>query len=150
MKQDFALSQRLQLVSRTQNKLKNSFKFLLLVIVDQITKLIFSSRDFFLGPIHFHEVKNFGLSFSLDFGLIINLSLVVAALAFFLYYFRYRVGLYLILAGAISNILDRIYFGYVRDFIDIGLFTFNLADAFIVMGLVWLLFEPDHGDKFIK
>lgn len=46
----------------------------------------------------------------------------------------------LVLGGAISNLIDRFWYGAVVDFIDlyVGNYhwpTFNLADAFIVMGI---------------
>jgi len=54
------------------------------------------------------------------------------------------VGLSLILGGAISNLLDRIRFGRVVDFIDLYVrsyhwYTFNLADTAIVIGAVLLI-----------
>ena len=46
----------------------------------------------------------------------------------------------LILAGAISNMIDRIRFGCVIDFVDFKFWpVFNLADIFIVVGAVFLL-----------
>jgi len=121
-------------------------KVFALILIDQVTKLVFGSRDFFLGPVHFHPVKNFALAFSVNFGQLANLILIAAALAFFLYYyfsFRTQLGFVtkiffiLIFAGAISNLVDRLYLGYVRDFLDLGLgFTFNLADVFLAAGLI--------------
>ena len=115
------------------------FSIFLLILLDQITKLTFGSRDFFFGPLRIHGVKNFGLGFSLNFGLLPNLILITAALAFFVYYYfshhlelsRWgKIMFVLILSGAISNIIDRLYLGFVRDFLDLGLgFTFNLADV---------------------
>ena len=134
-------------------------KIFALILVDQITKLIFSSRDFFLGSFHVHLVKNYGLGFSLNFGLVPNLILITAALGFFIYYYyKNRLNLSwlgkiffsLIIAGALSNVIDRVYLGHVRDFLDLGLgFTFNLADAMIVCGLVLVLFTQTKttGDK---
>ncbi len=120
-------------------------KIFVLILIDQITKLIFSSRDFFLGPIHVHLIKNPGLGFSLNFGLLTNLIIIAAALIFFIYYnFRHpnKLAFVLIFAGAISNIIDRLYLGYVRDFLDIGLqFTFNLADVMIILGLIIFVFS---------
>ncbi len=52
----------------------------------------------------------------------------------------------LILGGALGNLTDRVRLGYVIDFIDFELrsirfrwFTFNLADAFIVVGVIMIL-----------
>jgi signal peptidase II len=50
----------------------------------------------------------------------------------------------LLVGGALGNLLDRIRFGYVIDFIDMGIsnmrwFTYNLADAFITVGAIFLL-----------
>ena len=56
------------------------------------------------------------------------------------------VGLALILGGALSNLFDRIRFGRVVDFVDMYFrgyhwYTFNLADASIVVGAGFLVFE---------
>lgn len=48
-----------------------------------------------------------------------------------------QVFLALILAGAIGNLVDRMIFGYVTDFIEFSFWpTFNLADSFITMGVL--------------
>lgn len=47
------------------------------------------------------------------------------------------VPLVLILSGAVSNIIDRLYFGCVIDFIDLKIWpVFNIADSFIVIGVI--------------
>jgi len=56
------------------------------------------------------------------------------------------VGLALILGGALSNLFDRIRFGRVLDFVDVYYggyhwYTFNLADAAIVVGAGFLVIE---------
>jgi signal peptidase II len=127
------------------------------ILIDQITKLIFWSRDFFIGPLHIHSMKNYGLGFSINFGLIPNVLIIVAALIFFIYYYWhsrknlnwfYELFFILIFAGAISNLADRIYLGYVRDFFDLGLnFTFNLADLFLAIGLLGILLSQSKIDK---
>lgn len=49
-------------------------------------------------------------------------------------------GLLLILSGAISNLVDRIHFGCVIDFIDLRFWPiFNLADILITAGVIMLL-----------
>ena len=117
---------------------KSNLIFVLLVLIDQVTKLVFSSRDFFIGVVHIHPVENSGLAFSLNFGILPNLILILIALGFFIFQYHRRDFVFLlILAGAVSNIIDRLYLGYVRDFIDFNLgFTFNLADGMVVVGLI--------------
>lgn len=64
----------------------------------------------------------------------------------------------IILGGALGNLIDRIRLGYVLDFIDFEIrslhfrwFTFNLADAFIVVGvLLIILWEIISGIKSQK
>ena len=51
-----------------------------------------------------------------------------------------------ILAGAIGNLIDRIYYGYVIDFIylhvnDFYWPAFNIADSFITIGAFLLIFD---------
>ncbi|GBE16954.1 lipoprotein signal peptidase [bacterium BMS3Abin15] len=60
----------------------------------------------------------------------------------------------LILAGAISNLIDRLYFGCIIDFIDLRFLShselvwdwpvFNLADTFIVVGGIILILNIKH------
>ncbi len=48
----------------------------------------------------------------------------------------------LLISGIIGNLIDRVVFGYVIDFIDVNIFNFaifNLADSFIVIAVVLLL-----------
>jgi len=65
----------------------------------------------------------------------------------------------IIVGGALGNIFDRVRLDYVVDFIDMGIgtlrwFTYNLADAFITVGALFLLVrelfakkeEPDGGE----
>jgi signal peptidase II len=119
-----------------------------LILIDQITKRWMSSRDFFVGFMHFHLVKNYGLSFGLNFGTLANFTVIALALILFVWYLRQNQSApsslwpaVFIIVGAVSNLCDRIALGYVRDFWDIGLnFTFNLADLYIFIGLLVLLF----------
>lgn len=50
----------------------------------------------------------------------------------------YTLGIGFIISGAIGNLVDRLFLGYVRDFISIRLFSFvfNLADLFITIGVI--------------
>ena len=56
------------------------------------------------------------------------------------------VGVGLLIGGAIGNLIDRLLFGYVLDFIDVGVgslrfWTFNIADAGISFGILILLID---------
>jgi len=60
-----------------------------------------------------------------------------------------RLALGLQLGGALGNLADRLFLGYVVDFIDVGPWpVFNLADASIVGGillLLWVLVGNERG-----
>ena len=74
-----------------------------------------------------------------------------------------RIGAIMIAAGALGNLVDRMAFGYVRDFIDyVFLDTFfgidfaigNVADLFLLMGvvmlIVYIIFEFQDKDFYSK
>jgi len=81
----------------------------------------------------------------------INLLISIIAIAvslFIVYYFpkiekkerALRIALILQLAGAVGNLISRIRYGYVLDFISVGDFpVFNIADSSITIGLVVLI-----------
>lgn len=116
----------------------------LLVILDQVTKYLFQNKEYDL--LSFFSIKyaeNTGSAFSLFQGY--NLIFILAsliALGLVIYYFRkYPVGFSLIIAGITGNLIDRLFFGFVRDFISVGFWPiFNVADACNVVGVCILLF----------
>ncbi|MDP8905417.1 MAG: signal peptidase II [Chloroflexota bacterium] len=62
------------------------------------------------------------------------------------------VALALLLGGALGNLTDRLRFGYVLDFVDVGIgdvrwYTFNVADAAISSALVLLVLITVLGDR---
>jgi len=56
-----------------------------------------------------------------------------------------------VLVGGVSNVIDRFLYGGVIDFIDLYIgnyhwYTFNLADAYIVMGIIFIVLRSiTHG-----
>ncbi|MTI18608.1 signal peptidase II [Rhodobacteraceae bacterium RKSG542] len=62
------------------------------------------------------------------------------------------ISLGLVLAGAIGNGIDRLYYGKVVDFVyfnygDFSWYVFNLADVWIVLGAAGLIFDSFFGGK---
>ncbi len=63
----------------------------------------------------------------------------------------FRLALSLQMAGATGNLLDRLYRGFVTDFISVGRFpVFNVADSCITMGVVVLLIGMWVEERRIK
>ena len=60
-------------------------------------------------------------------------------------------GLALLLAGAVGNLIDRVRFGYVIDFIQVYWWpTFNLADVWIVAGVCLFAWEFLVREKAVQ
>ncbi|MCM8780395.1 MAG: signal peptidase II [Candidatus Omnitrophica bacterium] len=63
----------------------------------------------------------------------------------------YNFSLALILGGALGNLVDRLFLGYVVDFLDFRIWpVFNLADSAITagaLGLGYILVKSEHKDK---
>lgn len=119
-----------------------------LVVVDQISKIllsIFLKSDINLisNFLSFTKVENKGIAFGLNKQNIVNIILTIMILFLIIKYIIDQkkrltketvIYLSLILAGGISNLIDRIFKGAVFDFIKIGNFpVFNFADCFIVI-----------------
>ncbi len=132
---------------------------LIVIVADQVFKyLVFNCLE---NPtvvssfLRMKHVTNPGVAFgigknieSTSFGryffVLLSLVIVVALLVLFGKYckkrFWARVSLGLIVGGAISNLIDRLIFGHVRDFIDFSFWwTFNPADLAICSGVVVLI-----------
>ena len=103
------------------------------------------------GIIALTFTKNTGAAFSIlsdsfYFLLIVRLILSVTMLCLLFVYHKkltalLRIGMCLIVAGAVGNLYDQIRFGYVRDmfeFLFIKFAVFNIADTCIVLGVIFL------------
>ena len=108
------------------------------------------------GIIRITYARNTGMAFSLfeNFGIILLILSLIIASILIIYLFTIdkpriliRVFSGLVIAGALGNILDRIRFGYVNDFIDVGWWPiFNIADSSITIAIVIYIFDA----KFIQ
>lgn len=134
---------------------------LILVGADQLSKYLIDSymlegktlpiiNDFF----HLTYVKNRGIAFGMFQGKldIISIATIIAivAIAYYLYKERNKLsmiekmGFIYILAGAIGNMIDRAFRGFVVDMVDfrgVWSYVFNLADVWINIGVVFVLLD---------
>lgn len=107
-------------------------------------------NDFF----HITYVKNHGVAFGMFQGQIKTISVIAIIAILGIVYFMIKqlkpheiISKYayaFILAGAIGNMIDRIYRGFVVDFADfrgIWKFVFNMADVWINIGVFLLILE---------
>jgi len=112
--------------------------------------------DFYIYPfLNFYLVWNTGIAFGLAsfetniyYHIITLIILLVNMVLIYLLIkskgiFTYFIAL--IIGGSIGNLFDRIYYYAVPDFIDLHLgnyhwFIFNIADIFITVGIIGLIF----------
>ena len=120
------------------------------IVFDSIDLHTFISLTFFLDLTHIH---NFGVSFGLFSGLISPWLLIILGLlvvGFIFYLMKSASDMFeewsflIIISGALSNIIDRIFNGYVIDFIyfhykDFFWPAFNFADIYITIGLIMIV-----------
>lgn len=113
---------------------------LVLLLLDQFLKYIIRREGGFY-------ICNKGVAFgiSLPEKFIWTLSLIIIFSLILLLFkktlLKKPILLGLILAGAFSNLIDRLYFACVIDFIDLRFWpVFNLADVYITVGVIILLY----------
>ena len=139
---------------------------LVIFIIDQLSKAIVSTylklnesimiiKDFF----YIRYINNTGASW----GILSNSRMLLIILSFiaiiilirYMYSFKKTklnlVGFGFLLGGILGNLSDRILHGYVKDFLDFIIFNydfpvFNIADIFIVLGVIILIISIIRGE----
>ena len=130
---------------------------LLVILADQISKtwiranLDIGQSLFDVGFFQVVHVYNTGAAFgifkdqSLTLTIVAFIGIIVILLIVFFLHSRWpfldsllvRAAIGLLLGGTVGNLIDRLRFGYVTDFIDIGIWpTFNIADSAITVGVI--------------
>ena len=109
---------------------------ILVILLDQLTKT--------LAQKYFTVVCNQNFAFGIGTNATL-VTLFVVAIVFWLLAHEKRliaaVGLALIFGGGLSNIVDRVNFGCVRDFVSLLNFpSFNLADSVITVGAIIIFY----------
>ena len=133
------------------------------VAADQLTKYIVTSRlalddgVHVVGPFWIHHVRNSGIAFGLfsSATAVVILATGIAVTWMIVFFARsgarhpvLPVALGLVIGGSLSNLLDRVRIGYVTDFLDFRYWpAFNLADSFIVIGVLVLLGVLVHSER---
>ena len=143
--------------------MKILFVSAIMVFADQISKTVVRNTmslyesipvipDFF----HLTYVTNDGMAFGINFPLgIYVFSAISIIFTGFLFWYLWsikddeivvRTGVALILAGAIGNLIDRIFLGEVVDFLDFMIgdfhwYVFNVADSCVTVGLGFVLYD---------
>jgi signal peptidase II len=147
---------------------------IIILIIDQISKIIISTfiplnnslnviKNFF----KLTYVNNEGAAFSiLTNQRILLIMISFLALAFIIKNLkefkvnpRNNIAFGLLIGGICGNLIDRLFLGYVRDFLDFKIFNynfpvFNISDSAIFIGVVLIIIAiikgEDHGSKSYK
>jgi len=141
-----------------------------IITIDQISKLLADNylinkikiiKDFF----YLNLVHNRGAAWGILNNHLVLLSVfMLIALALLLFYsskfkknIRNTIAFGLITGGLIGNLIDRVFKGYVIDFLDFYIFkydypVFNIADICIVIGMLLIIIailkgEDENGNK---
>ncbi|MBQ6284987.1 MAG: signal peptidase II [Bacilli bacterium] len=131
---------------------------LLFIVIDFVSKILvinlLKSNTLIIinNFLKFTYIKNMGAAFGILSG---NIILLIIITLFFIYYIIKElknnsdkklsiISYALILSGAIGNLIDRVFRGYVVDFISFTIFgremaVFNVADSYITIGVILLL-----------
>ena len=141
----------------------NFFIVCFIVLIDQISKnYIYQNKVQYESPvpiidgiINFTYLENTGIAFGLFSNMEASSIFFIILPIIITFYLisllqdkefqsnSSQISLLLIVGGAIGNIIDRIFRGYVVDFIqfdiDIFPYVFNIADSSVTIGLLFLL-----------
>ena len=125
---------------------------------------LYQSEPVIQDLLHFTYVTNDGMAFGLSFPggkhiLLVMTILLTGFIIGFLWKEReghplVKYGLALILSGAVGNLIDRLLYGKVVDFLDLMIgdfrwYIFNVADSSVTIGMVLfivhsIIFESSH------
>ncbi len=140
-----------------------------ILFLDQISKFIMNkyliegeSVEIIHNFLNLSLYKNSGAAFGILHGNILFLIIVSSLVLFYLIYEmknninnkKIFYSFSILIGGLLGNLIDRIFLGYVRDFIDFCYFNFavfNISDTFITIGvsllIVFIIMEERNGSK---
>lgn len=139
---------------------------IIVLLFDQLTKTIIEMylkinssikivKDFFYITLCHNEGAAWGIFSEYKVVIILFTMIAICLIYHFIYCFkrnkRNDFAFGLLMGGLAGNLIDRILFGYVRDFFDFYLFkydypVFNIADIAIVVGVILLTIAIFKGE----
>jgi len=139
-------------------KMKKKYFYIIpvLIIFDIITKYYFKNKHITIGKyLSFNYTDNTGAIFGIlknnnVFFIILTIIIIILLVYLIKKEKKYQIELSIILAGAIGNLIDGIIYGYVIDFIHVKYwYVFNLADAYITIGIIFIIYRTITESKKI-
>jgi|TARA_B110000495_G_scaffold45501_1_gene37616 signal peptidase II len=143
--------------------MKILFVSVLLVFTDQISKILirinmtlYESIPVITNFFNITHVTNDGMAFGINFPFGIYIFTTISLIfTIFLFWYLWtikdsgiviRTGVALIIAGAVGNLIDRIFLGEVVDFLDFMIgnyhwYVFNFADSYVTVGMGFILYD---------
>ncbi len=136
---------------------------IIVFIIDQVLKSIVQLNNASVSVIdNFFRVtyyQNTGAAWSILEGhsyILVFISIIMLILVFNMMYSyeenRFNdIAFGILLGGIVGNLCDRVFYGMVRDFIDLRIFgyefpVFNVADMAIVLGVMLIMIATIKGD----
>ncbi len=136
----------------------------LFILIDQVVKLFAMKiqEPIVLIPnfLQLDYVKNYGVAWSMfnnkTIFIIIFSIVAIAYLFYILNQYREHLiihfGILMMIGGAFGNVLDRIFRGFVVDYVDVVIFgydfpVFNIADMLLVCGVIIIFLETFRKAK---
>lgn len=140
---------------------------LMIFLLDQATKHVAlqalklgESVPVIQSVFHLTLVRNEGIAFGYfdHFGIWLVILIAVCIAVLLIYSLRlpgqdvyHRLAYGLVLGGAVGNLMDRVRFGHVVDFLDFRIWpVFNVADTFITIGVSLLILSVMKGSSRVS
>lgn len=135
----------------------------IILLFDQIIKSIMQISNVHFNIIgnllRFNYYQNTGAAWSILQGKTTILIIISIIMLIFVYSMSFSydeskmrdISFGLLYGGIVGNLIDRVFYGYVRDFIDVNIFgynfpVFNIADMAIVIGVIILVISTIKGE----
>ena len=140
---------------------------LIVILIDRLTKILAVSLGLGNEVIIIKKIfsitcaYNYGAAWSIFMGHTIGLIIITLIVLLLIYFFFIKNKVInkkdaiiygLLIGGIVGNLIDRIIYGYVIDFLDFTIFgydypIFNIADSMIVISIFLCLYSEIKGDN---